>query len=263
MKRLLFTIAASCALLLVAVPGVRADEYDKKTDVTTSGPIQVPGAVLPAGQYMFKLVNSSSNRHIVQVSSEDGKQVYAVTMAIPARRNRPDDKHILTFYETPQGQPEAVRDWFWPGELDGQEFVYPHRQALAIAQLTGTRIPETSDTALAEAVPAPAPAPAPQQASNETHVEEAAAAPAPAPAAPAPPEPVELAQNTPPPAAAQPQPENPPAAQPAPPPSSSSEKSQDNSELPQTASDLPLIALIGFGALMAAAALRAFTRARA
>ena len=254
MKRLLFTMAASCALLLVAVPGVRADEYDKKTDVTTSGPIQVPGAVLPAGQYMFKLVNSSSNRHIVQVSSEDGRQVYAITMTIPARRNKPDDKHNLTFYETPQGRPEAVRTWFWPGELDGQEFVYPRRQAQEIAQLTGGKIPESTDIAVAP----PQPAPAPPEA-TETHVAEAAAAAIPAPAPAAPPEPVELAQNNPPPAAQpQPEPEAPPAAQPATP-----EPSQDNSELPQTASDLPLIALIGFVALMAAAALRAFTRARA
>ena len=251
MKRSLFTFAASCALLLVAVPGVRADEYDKKTDVTTSAPIQVPGAVLPPGQYMFKLVSSPSNRHIVQVSSEDGRQVYAVTMTIAARRVNPNDKRILTFYETPQGQPEAVRTWFWPGELDGQEFVYPRRQAQEIAQLTGGAIPQTTDIAVAPPQPAP---PAPE--ATETHVAEAAAAPIPAPAPAAPPEPVELAQNSPPPAA-QPQPENPPAAQ-----SATPEPSQDNSELPKTASDLPLIGLLGFLAVASALMLRALRRAR-
>src|SRR5690348_4704424 len=130
-------VALPCTLLLTGASSwLRADEWDKKTDVTISNPIEIPGKVLAPGKYIFKLVDSPSNRHIVEVTSEDGKQVYAVMFTVAARRTTPS-KQILSFYEMPQGQPEAVRYWFWPGELDGQEFTYPHNRAVEISKATG------------------------------------------------------------------------------------------------------------------------------
>jgi len=53
---------------LVFTAGVKADEWNKMTVVTFSAPVEIPGVgaqVLPAGTYVFKLLDSQSDRHIV------------------------------------------------------------------------------------------------------------------------------------------------------------------------------------------------------
>ncbi len=126
-----------------------ADNYDKKTDVTFSEPVQVPGTVLQPGKYMFILLNSSSNRHIVEVKSEDGKHLYAMFMTTAAHRIEPSDKVTINYYEMPAGTPMAIRQWYWPGDLDGQEFLYSHKDAAAIAQATKQKVSEASEEDLA------------------------------------------------------------------------------------------------------------------
>lgn len=127
-----------CALAFAAIvaPGARADEHDKLTYFTFSGPVQIPGHTLPAGTYMFKLADSPSNRHIVQVFNKDGSKLYATILAIPDQRLDPADKPVVMFKETPAGTPSAVRAWFYPGNTIGDEFVYPKEQAMRIAKAT-------------------------------------------------------------------------------------------------------------------------------
>ena len=48
----------------------KADDYDKKTIIKISAPTEVPGIVLQPGTYVIKLLNSQSNRHIVEVMNE-------------------------------------------------------------------------------------------------------------------------------------------------------------------------------------------------
>jgi len=125
-KRLKF---ASLALLGIGAawfaPAARADEWDKQTRLTFNEPVEVPGTVLPAGTYVFKLADSSSDRHIVQIFSEDQKHLMATVMAVPNYRLEPADKTIVSFEERPSGLPEALHSWFYPGDNDGFEFVYP------------------------------------------------------------------------------------------------------------------------------------------
>jgi LPXTG-motif cell wall-anchored protein len=182
-----------------------ADEWNKQTKITVDAPIEVPGAVLPAGTYIFRLVDSPSNRNIVQVLNPRQDHVYATVIAINNYHMRPDGHTIMTFYEVPQGQPVPVRAWFYPGDEYGQEFVYPKKQMTQMAQnveQTTTPLPQP------EAAPAPPEQP-PVIAQNEP------------PAQPAPPEP---------------QPEAQPAPEPQPAPAP---------VMPKTASDMPLLALFG------------------
>ena len=92
-----------------------ADEHNKKTTMKFSGPVEIPGVhlkgwgVLPAGTYVFKLVDSQSNRHIVQIFNADETVVYATILAIPNYRLKATDKTVITFRERPDGQPEALR----------------------------------------------------------------------------------------------------------------------------------------------------------
>jgi hypothetical protein len=127
-------------------PTAKADDHDKKTTVTFSGPVEIPPVyitgmrVLPAGTYVFKLVNSSSNRHIVQIFNKDQTKIYATVLAIPNYRLVPKNKTVITFNEGVRGQPEAIRAWFYPGANWGEEFVYPKAKAVELAKVTNTPV---------------------------------------------------------------------------------------------------------------------------
>ena len=117
----------------VFIPSLRADEEDKKTVITFSEPVQVPGMTLPAGTYTFKLADSDSDRNIVQIFNADGTKLITTIMAISNERLNPTGKTVLKFDERPTGQPEALKAWFYPGDDFGQEFVYPKQKATELA----------------------------------------------------------------------------------------------------------------------------------
>jgi hypothetical protein len=115
-----------CAALLCAQLGTsaKADSWDKKTIVTLNDSVEIPGQILPPGTYVFKLLNSSSDRHIVQIWSGDETQVFATIQTIPIYRYEPPDKTVFEFDERPYDSPQALRAWFYPGDDCGNEFVY-------------------------------------------------------------------------------------------------------------------------------------------
>jgi len=126
MRILKGTLLALCAAGLLATfsPTTNADQWDKKTYVTFSDSVEIPGQILPAGTYVFKLFNSSSERHIVQIFTEDERELIATVLAIPAQRPDPRGHTTITFDERPGNSPMALHAWFYPGYMIGQEFVY-------------------------------------------------------------------------------------------------------------------------------------------
>ena len=126
---------------LAFLPSVKADGWNKKTVVTFSQPVEIPGGiVLPAGTYVIKLLDSLSNRHIVQIFNQDQTHIYATILAIPNWRLDVTDKTVMTFGERAAGDPQAIRSWFYPGDNFGQEFVYPKRRAVELAKMTNLPI---------------------------------------------------------------------------------------------------------------------------
>jgi hypothetical protein len=117
--------ALAAATLAASLSVVCADTWDKKTTVSFSQPVEVPGAILPPGKYVMKLVDSQSDRHVVQFTNERQNHVYATTIAVPAYRSQVTDRTVITFYEAAAGQAEPIRNWYYPGDNFGQEFVYP------------------------------------------------------------------------------------------------------------------------------------------
>src|SRR5579859_8164413 len=113
---------------------VRADQWNKKTILTFSQPIEVPGKVLPAGTYTFKLLDSMSYRHIVQIWNEDGTELITTILAIPNYRLEPTGETVMNFHERPGICPVALRAWFYPGDNFGHEFVYPKERAAELAE---------------------------------------------------------------------------------------------------------------------------------
>ena len=93
-----------------------------------------------AGTYVFKILDSPTDRHIVQIFSQDETTVYATILAIPNYRLKATDKTVMTFRERPAGQPEALRAWFYPGKNWGEEFVYPKAKAMELAKSTNVPV---------------------------------------------------------------------------------------------------------------------------
>lgn len=275
--------AVPVALLALGATSLFSDDHDKKTDVTISEPVQIPGGtVLAPGTYMFILNNSESNRNIVEIKSEDGKQLYAMLLTARANRVERTGKTVLTFYEMPQGQPVALRQWFWPGDYDGQEFLYRHNEAVKIEQAGNQNVPEASDQEYAavtnsgnatQAASASAAQPAVNAASDQSSSTQSASIQSSStqstqqtaaindssqqsvqtqPAQPAqsnqPAAAPLVAQNNP--------PSNPAPAPVAAPANNTDQNAANTTTLPQTASHFPLIGALGFLLLTAGAALR-------
>jgi hypothetical protein len=137
--RTVATAFSLVALFALAAPAAMADDWNRETVVTINGPIEVPGVgqhVLPAGTYVFKLLDSLSDRHIVQIFSQDKTHVFTTILAIPNYRMKATDKTVITFRERPAGEPEALRAWFFPGSEWGEEFVYAKPRAAQLAKET-------------------------------------------------------------------------------------------------------------------------------
>jgi hypothetical protein len=237
MKLINAITTVSCMTLIGAAlaPSAKADEWNRKTVITFSGPVEIPGVhlagwgVLPAGTYVFKILDSQSDRHIVQIFSEDEKTVYATILAIPNYRLKATDKTVVTFRERPAGEPEALRAWFYPGRNWGEEFVYPKAKAMTLAKTTNVPV-------LFTAVELPVEVTEPSKLAAEPIVLELKRAPLMAfrPTG----EEVQLAEVV------------------TPPPAQTEVAMVPEKTLPATASPLPLIGLFGLMALGGAFALR-------
>lgn len=232
MKTLKSLAIAFCVGLFVLAASIKADEWDKKTIVTFSGPVQVANTPLPAGTYVFRLLDSPSDRHIVQIFNADESNIIATILAIPDYRLTPTSKTAVKFAESRDGSqasgtvPESgipIKEWFYPGDNFGQEFRVVSQQQ--VAEVRPEPVVEQSapePQAQTEAAPAPEPqAEAPQVAAP---TEEPATLPLTEQTAPAP------------------------------------EEQSAPEQLPQTASQMPLVGLIGILSLAVAASLRIFLK---
>ena len=233
MTNIRFTAAVFAAAMgmVIIAPGAKADDWDHKTIVTTNAPLNVAGTVLQPGKYVFQLLYNAPYEHVVQILNFRENHVYTSVIAHPVGymeqgipsydQGAQAGKGHFTFWETTAGEPKALRDWYYPGSFQGEEFPY-HKIVTQVSQVTRQETP---------APPPPPPAPV-------------AEAPAPAP-------PAEVAQNTPPPA---------PVETPAPAPEATPAPAPAPAVIPQTASNVPLLALIGFSSIVLALGIGVFAK---
>ena len=240
-------IAACSALFMAAlIPStVRADDWNKKTVITFSNTVQVPGATLPAGTYVFKVADSRTDRFIVQIFNEREDHVYATVLAIPDFHLTPPEKTLVSFYEAPVGQPLPIKAWFYPGDTIGREFVYTKGEAALIAAAGKETVPSEETygsvaSAQTQSAPPVAEQPAPEQPAPPVATQQETA-PAVTEPQPAPVTQSQAATTTP--STVTPEP-----------------STEQTTTLPSTASDWPLAGLIGLSSLAGALALRAVRR---
>jgi len=220
--RTLLSLATLGGMVLVAgmfTTRVRADEWDKMTILTADQPIQIYNTYLDPGKYVLKLMDSQSDRHIVEIFNADQSHLLGTILAIPNYRLQPTGRSQFAFWETPPGYAKAMRAWFYPGDNFGQEFRYPKNlREIAMVSQAAPPIAPAPEAALTPAPKEETPAPM-----EETPAPQAEETSAPAPEQP------EVAEAAPPP------PPEEPAPTPAPEPT----------QLPKTASPYPMIGMGG------------------
>ena len=113
-----------------------ADESNQATTITFSQPIQIPGQILPAGTYSFKLLDSNSDPSVVQIFNSDQTHLYATLQTVATERQDPTGDTAITLAEQGGGKPDALLKWFYPGRDTGHEFVYSGQQEKQLAQDT-------------------------------------------------------------------------------------------------------------------------------
>jgi LPXTG-motif cell wall-anchored protein len=237
---------AGC-LSLALLPNLHADEWNKKTNITVTDPIQLPSCCTPdhtvtlqPGEYVLALVDSLSDRHIVRVFDKDQKNVITTILAVPNYRLQPTGATVLQFWEVPAGQPRALRAWFYPGDNFGQEFVYHKQTAAEIAAFAKAQVPAVAiDTKVEEDLKT-----APLVVVDQTGSTSELAVATPAPPVTEPAQPQQEVQAVAAPTPVEPVQETEPVQQ----------------TLPHTASSMPLLGLFGILSLAAFAVLRIRSR---
>ncbi len=129
-----FGLACAAAVFVCLMAAqVSAQPLDKRTLFTFSGPVTLPGVVLPAGEYLFRNADPNSSARVVQVMNADGTRHYGLFVTIAAERLEPASAPEVRFMETATGTPAAIRTWWYPGERTGYEFIFPKDQARRLA----------------------------------------------------------------------------------------------------------------------------------
>ncbi len=210
--------SVACVTILLAAAAASAQSnFNRTTHLTFSTPVELPGVTLPAGTYTFRLSDSTSDRHVVQVLDKDGAKLHTTILAMPAKRLHVDEETVVTFHELPAEATPAVRYWYYPGDDIGQEFAYPKDQALRLAAASGEAVLAVDSEQVTRVEPDAAAEPSADTAAQETAQADA-----------------RLRQDD-----------------------TRATGTSGTRRLPQTASNLPLVGLLGLLALGGAIAVRA------
>jgi hypothetical protein len=132
-NKLYIVVGLIIAFTLIFELAAHAGESDQTTTITFSQSIQIPGQVLLAGTYVFKLANGDSDRNVVQVFNADRTVLYATLETIATVRQQTNGHTVITLAEQGSGQPDALLKWFYPGQEVGNEFLYPKEKEKELA----------------------------------------------------------------------------------------------------------------------------------
>jgi len=108
-------------LLALLTPNTQAAGTGEKMRVTFSKPVELPGVVLPAGTYIFEALEDGQ---LTRVLSADNQHVYANLFTVPDEHREPAGKGDIILGGRMKGSPERIREWVYPGDSVGKEFMY-------------------------------------------------------------------------------------------------------------------------------------------
>jgi hypothetical protein len=119
-------------------------DLDKAVKLTFNTPIQVPGATLPAGTYLFTEV-PNTNGNLVQIWSADRTKFYTTALTIPDSTTQDVDKPMAMYVKYDPNTPPSLKGVHFPGEDYVRKFVYPKSQAMKLAKANQQSVPSMPD----------------------------------------------------------------------------------------------------------------------
>ena len=132
-NKLALLIAFAIASVLFLEVAARADEADQSIKITFSQATEIPGQILPAGTYLFKLADPNE-LGLVQIFNPKGTRLYATLQTVAAERSKPTGDTVVVLAEQPDGRHETLVKWFYPGDTNGHELVYSKQEEQQLAQ---------------------------------------------------------------------------------------------------------------------------------
>ncbi len=135
LRKTLSTLGLMLALTIM-LPVAQADDWNQTTRFTFSQPVRIPGRVLPAGTYRFQLADSD-DRHLVQIFRED-RTLVATLYSVPRVRSGRGLDAAITLANRGATEPQAIVSWFFVGETQGHELLYPQQENQELARATQT-----------------------------------------------------------------------------------------------------------------------------
>jgi hypothetical protein len=220
------------------------EDSAKKTTLTIGALTQLPGTTLSAGSYVFRQSGEQSGWDIVQVYNSDQSSLVTTLLAYPNPNLVANGQPFLVYPQSTDNQTQIMEAFFFDGDAVGQQLAYPKKSADAIGAANHVRVPTTGTS---DAYPSSLPLAASSWSAPVNQGEDAAAQ-------------TQSSSND---ATAQTAPDSQSAPDPeaANAPSASSPSTAKSEPLPQTASPLPLIGLIGLLAVVGIVVLRRISRA--
>ena len=139
-------IAAAVLVCLATVQLV--DAQTKRTKVRFNAPMEIPNPstrtgvmTLPPGEYIFAMADTGSSHHVVRVTDATGRTVHSMVLTMPDYRLNATSKTVMYLGERPAGSPAAIKSWFYPGDTNGERFIYPKARAQALAAEVNQPVP--------------------------------------------------------------------------------------------------------------------------
>jgi hypothetical protein len=132
-NKLALLIAFAIASVLFLEVAARADEADQSIKITFSQAIEIPGQILPAGTYLFKLADPN-DLDVVRIYNSQGTRLYATFQTVTAERAKPTGEAVVVLADQSEGRPETLVKWFYPGDTSGHELVYSKQEEQQLAQ---------------------------------------------------------------------------------------------------------------------------------
>lgn len=130
MRTVLSTVAAFTLVVGLSAPRAEASTtHDNRTYFSFSQPVAIPGAVLPAGEYVFRLADPDSGRSIVQVLDRETGEVHGLFFTQQAERGSIAEEPEVTLGEAPAGMTRSIHTWWYPGTTSGRSFLYTTGEA--------------------------------------------------------------------------------------------------------------------------------------
>jgi hypothetical protein len=151
-------VATLLAAALATSAFAQGATWNKRTFLTFSGPVQMPGVTLPAGTYVLRIANPASPSILTVLDAKE-RHVLGQFFYVPTRDrtiqevNKADGKPVVTFHEAAKGMAPAIRVFYYPTDLAGNEFLYPKAQAEQIAAASHHAILATASNAAEGGVP--------------------------------------------------------------------------------------------------------------